>query len=183
MELFTFGVLAFLTLVGAAGVIATRHPVHCAMFLLLCLCSVAGLFVALWAEFLAVVQLLVYAGGVMVLFLFVIMLVDLNRRGFDLEKVRVGHHPTRVQRAIWAVLTLAFAGVLLALLPGAGGVPGHHETVAALQGPDGGAGVLGNTAWIGTLLYVDYLVPFELASVLLLVAIVGAVILARRSEA
>ena len=86
MELLIFGILAVIALAGAAGVVLLRNPVHCAVCLLATFFAVAGMFGVLWAEFLAVVQLLVYTGGIMVLFLFVIMLVDGTLRIHDGQK-------------------------------------------------------------------------------------------------
>lgn len=185
MELLVFGLFGLVALGCGAGVILSKNPIHSAIFLLICLFSVAGLFVTLWAEFLAVVQVMVYAGGVMVLFLFVIMLVDLERRGLDPAVGRLGPHPTRIQRATWSLLTLVLGvALLVALFPTMNlSDPGAAEAAKALQGDfhaDGRA--LGNTEWLGILLYTSYLLPFELASVLLLVAMVGAVVLARRGE-
>lgn len=185
MELLVFGLFGLLALGCGTGVILSKNPVHSAVFLLVCLFSVAGLFVTLWAEFLAVVQVMVYAGGVMVLFLFVIMLVDLERRGLDPAAGRIGPHPTRLQRTGFSLLTLALGAVLLFTLLPAAGIPDPGPAAAsrALQGEfqaDGRA--LGNTEWIGVLLYTSYLLPFELASVLLLVAMIGAVVLARRAD-
>ncbi|MCU0224188.1 MAG: NADH-quinone oxidoreductase subunit J [Acidobacteria bacterium] len=186
MEFVVFAIFAALAVLAAAGVVVARNPVYCAVALLVSLLSVAALFLVLWAEFIAVVQIMVYAGGVMVLFLFVIMLVDLEQRGFDLGAGRIGPRPSAFERGLWAVAALAFGALVLSLmvrsldLP----LPGADRAATMLQGPYAADGRgLGNTEWIGMLLYTDWLVPFELASVLLLVAIIGAVVLARRDQA
>ncbi len=182
MEFVVFAIFGALALAGAIGVVVARNPVHSAIGLLVSLLAVAGLFLVLWAEFIAVVQIMVYAGGVMVLFLFVIMLVDLEQRGFDLGAGRIGPRPAAWERAIWTVATLAFGGLVASLAVRSANLPLPSAARAAtmLQGPYSVEGRgLGNTQWIGTLLYTDWLIPFELASVLLLVAIIGAVVLAR----
>src|SRR6185295_219933 len=105
-----FGLLAAVTVMGAIGVITRKNPVHSALLLIATLMSVAGIYVLLEAEFLAAVQVLVYAGGVMVLFLFVIMLVDLEQRG------KTASEPRKMSRgavALGIVLTLVFLCVLL----------------------------------------------------------------------
>src|SRR5436190_19670259 len=105
-----FGLLAAMTVMGAIGVITRKNPVHSALLLIATLMSVAGIYVLLEAEFLAAVQVLVYAGGVMVLFLFVIMLVDLAQRGQEAAP------PRRISKgavAAGVVLTLLFLCVLL----------------------------------------------------------------------
>lgn len=183
MELFIFAVFALLTLASAAGVILLKNPVHSALCLLVALCGVAALFALLMAEFLAVVQLLVYAGGVMVLFLFVIMLVDLEQRGLDREAGRVAPRPSVPARIAWGVLALITAGGLGWVLSRAAARPAPAPAAldAALRGGFGSDGqVMGNIEQIGQLLFTQYLLPFELASVLLLVAMVGATVLARK---
>ena len=186
MEFVVFAIFAGLAVLGAIGVVVARNPVHSAVALLVSLLSVAGLFLVLWAEFIAVVQIMVYAGGVMVLFLFVIMLVDLEQRGFDLGAGRIGPRPSAFERGLWSVAAVAFGALVVSLmvrsldLP----LPGADRATTMLQGPYAADGRgLGNTEWIGMLLYTDWLIPFELASVLLLVAIIGAVVLARRDQA
>lgn len=183
MEFVVFAIFAVLTVLGALGVVVAKNPVHSAVALLVSLLAVAALFLVLWAEFIAVVQIMVYAGGVMVLFLFVIMLVDLEQRGFDVGAGRIGPRPSAFERGLWSAATAGFGGLVTALLVRSLDLPlpGADRAATMLQGPykaDGRG--LGNTEWIGTLLYTDWLIPFELASVLLLVAIVGAVVLARR---
>jgi NADH-quinone oxidoreductase subunit J len=137
----------------------SRNPVTSAMFLVLTIISMAGLFVLLHAFFLAAVQVLVYAGAVMVLFLFVIMLLDLKeeeRR--KLRKFTVG---------LGAVAVAAIAGILIRAVLGA-------APLAA------GKAVEGNTKPLGLALFTQYLLPFEVLSVLLLVAMVGVILLSKK---
>ena len=164
-----FYCLAGCAVAGAVGVIAFRSPVHAALSLLATFLAVAGLFVLMEAEFLAAVQILVYAGGVMVLFLFVIMLV--NARTIPQE-------PQYMGRLAPAAVGL---GVLLAVLVGAGiwaaahGAPGDASALRQVQGVS-----LGNTEAVGWSLYRDYLLPFEVVSIVLLVAMIGAIVMGRK---
>ncbi len=184
MELLIFGLFAVIALAASLGVIVARNPIHSAIFLLAALFAVAGLFAVLWAEFVAVVQLLVYAGGVMVLFLFVIMLVDLDQRGLAADVGRLARRPSRGQRVVFSVAALALAVSLGAVLfrSGPAATPERAAVEQALRGPFQAGGVLGNIEWVGQVLYTSYLAPFELASVLLLVGMIGATVLARRSD-
>jgi NADH-quinone oxidoreductase subunit J len=164
-----FYLLAALTAIAAVGVITRKNAVHAAILLIAALMGIAGIYVVLEAEFLAAVQVLVYAGGVMVLFLFVIMLVDLEERGRKEKAVR---NVSRVAVASGAVL----AGVLMLVLLSTF----LDERFASAPA---GAGALqaegGNLGAVAMSMFRFYLLPFELASVLLLVAMVGAVVLAR----
>jgi NADH-quinone oxidoreductase subunit J len=168
-----FYTLAMLTVAGGVGVIALRNPVHAAISLLWTFLMVAALFVLRHAEFLAAVQVLVYAGGIMVLFLFVIMLV--NVRGLTPDTVFLS------QLAPLAIVAGVLIGALLAVVVLLGVLaPGSHDATA-LQQVDGQ--VVGNTEAVGMVLYTKYLVPFEVVSVVLLVAMIGAIIFGRRDAA
>jgi len=156
---------------GAAGVIGFRSPVSAALSLLWTFLTVAGLFVLMHAEFLAAVQILVYAGGIMVLFLFVIMLVNVRTL------------PQEPQYLSRLVPVAAGLGGLLAVLVGAG-------LWAAAHGPAAGSAALhqvqglplGNTEAVGWNLYRDYLLPFEVVSIVLLVAMIGAIVMGRKEK-
>jgi NADH-quinone oxidoreductase subunit J len=162
-----FIVAAAIVLAGALGVIIARNPVHSALMLVMTLFGVAVLFVSQEAQFLAAVQVIVYAGAIVVLFLFVIMLV-----GVDKEE-NIQAEPLRGQRPIAAVLGLAvFAQVLW--LGGSSWTSGSP----AVAGPASGAGT--NVEKLARSIFTRYLLPFEATSVLLVVAVVGAVVLARR---
>ena len=169
-EAILFFTVAALTVAAGVGVIALKNPVHAALSLLTTFLMVAVLFVIRHAEFLAAVQVLVYAGGIMVLFLFVIMLV--NVRGVQPESAFL----TR-----WAPLAIVggvLVGALLALLVLLGVLATGSGDAAALQTVDGE--LVGNTEAVGITLYTTYLVPFEIVSVVLLVAMIGAIIFGRR---
>ena len=160
-----FYFFAFLTLTFGFLVVLnpfSRNPVTSAMFLVLTIASLAGLFVLLHAFFLAAVQVLVYAGAVMVLFLFVIMLLDL--RAEEREKVK------SFSLAAGLIAAGAILGIFLfSLLP-------QNSPIDSAQSPQ----LEGSTIELGRLLFTDYLLPFEIVSVLLLVAMVGVVLLSKR---
>jgi len=159
-----FYLFAFLTLLCAFLVVAnpfSRNPVTGAMFLVLTIVFMAGLFVLLHAFFLAAVQVLVYAGAVMVLFLFVIMLLDLKeeeRRKFNRFGVAAG-----------AISVAAIAAIFVQAIL-------SSRSSASLPPPT----LEGATRPLGRMLFTDYLLPFEILSVLLLVAMVGVILLSKK---
>jgi NADH-quinone oxidoreductase subunit J len=159
-----FYVFAALTLGCALMVIAnpfSRNPVTSAMFLVLTIISMAGLFVLLHAFFLAAVQILVYAGAVIVLFLFVIMLLDLKAEA--LRKIK-------------------FYGILAGLVSvGAIFVIFFRSLHATSMDPGGPPSVEGDTAELGKLLFTGYVLPFEVVSILLLVAMIGVILLSKKN--
>ncbi len=164
-----FYALGALAALGAIGVITRKSAVHSAILLIATLMSVAGIYVVLEAEFLAAVQVLVYAGGVMVLFLFVIMLVDLEQRGRPERAVR---RLSKGTLATGAILTGALLVVMLgSFLSQSLGAAAPAAEVFRENG--------GNLGAVAMTMFRYYLLPFELASVLLLVAMVGAIVLAR----
>jgi NADH-quinone oxidoreductase subunit J len=156
-----FYLFSVLTLLCAAWVILSRNPINSAMFLVLSIASMAGLFVLLHAFFLAAVQVLVYAGAVMVLFLFVIMLLDLK------AEVRRKINMFGLVAGVLSVAAIVYvSGIAL------------HQSGADL--PHGPELAEGNTILLGKLLFTNYLLPFEILSVLLLVAMVGVVLLSKK---
>jgi NADH-quinone oxidoreductase subunit J len=169
-EAIAFYTLAAFILGFAVLVITARNTVHSVLFLVVNFLFVAMLYVVLAAEFLAAIQVLVYAGGIVVLYLFVVMLVNLKR------PPEVHSDPRRRTR-----LGLALSGAVLAELAAiiVYGIA-RGEPAAAAVVSNAPAGLLGNTEQVGWLLYTDYLIPFEVASMLLLVAMIGAIILAKR---
>ncbi len=153
-------------LVFSAGMVVTvRNPVHAALFLVLCFFSTAGLWLLLQAEFLAIALVLVYVGAVMVLFLFVVMMLDINiavlRQGFS-RYLPIG--------GLVAVLLI---GVMATV------VGGDYFGLERSPIPES-VGEVSNTRLLGLQLYTDYVFPFEIASVVLLVAIVAAIALTLR---
>jgi NADH-quinone oxidoreductase subunit J len=166
-EAIAFYTLSAFILGFAVMVVSTKDTVHSVLFLVLDFLFVAALYVLLEAPFLAVIQILVYAGGIVVLYLFVVMLVNLKRPP---EAHQDAHRRGK--------LGFALAGVVLAELAvigvyGSRSAPAPVANVAALP-------VTGNTEQVGWLLYTSYLIPFEIASMLLLVAMIGAIVLAKR---
>ncbi len=166
MELVLFIILAIIAIVAAVGVVVSRSAAHSALFLLVNFCALAGLYILLNAQFIAVAQVIVYAGAIVVLFLFVVMLLG--------AEWREGREPRPYQRYVALVLALVLlieVGYILAgdFLTGPQG-PYTQELIARE----------GHVQVIGRLLFTDFLLPFELASVVLLVAIVGAVVLAKK---
>ena len=162
-----FAVAAAIILAGAIGVVVARNPVHSALMLVMTLFGVAVMFVLQQANFLAAVQVIVYAGAIVVLFLFVIMFLGVDREE-DIAK-----EPLRGQRVLAVVLVcLGTAGLLLL-----GQVSRWVTGQAHVAGTDTGAP---NVNLLGKSLYTTYLFPFEATSALLIIAVVGAVVLARR---
>ena len=165
-----FAASALIILAGAIGVVISRNPVHAALFLVMTLFGVAVLFVAQEAHFLAAVQVIVYAGAIVVLFLFVIMLL-----GVDQEE-NVMAEPLRGQRPLALLLGVISLAELFLLSQGTKWVTGAE----AVAGPLSGAG--SNVEKLARAIFTRYLLAFELTSVLLVIAVVGAVVLARRSQ-
>lgn len=167
---FKTGVFYFLSAIlifAALRVITARNPVHAALHLILCFFSAAGVWALLQAEFLAIVLIMVYVGAVMVLFLFVVMMLDIN-----MDKIREG---------FWRYLPLgAVIGALMVLEMGMV-LGSHYFQVADSEIPDWPAHA-SNTKALGELLFTDYVYPFELASVVLLLALVAAVALTYRGR-
>ncbi len=166
-----FYTLAALILGFAVLVITARNTVHSVLFLVANFLCVAVLYVVLQAEFLAVIQVLVYAGGIVVLYLFVVMLVNLKRPP---EAHQDPRRRSRLGLAVSGVLLAQIVAILASSLAKPG--PGAPAPAAAAASVPAG----GNVQQVGWLLYTDYLVPFEVASMLLLVAMIGAIILAKR---
>jgi NADH-quinone oxidoreductase subunit J len=168
MEWLVFAPLAAMALVTAALVIILRNPVYCALSLVGTFFALSGIYLLLQAQFVAVVQVIVYAGAIMVLFLFVVMLLDL------------GHElPVWLQRD--RLRLLIGAGVVVLLLLELV-IPVGSWTARAPHGPQTPelVGAVGNTQLVGRLLFTEFLVPFEITSIILLIAIIGAMVLARR---
>jgi NADH-quinone oxidoreductase subunit J len=159
-----FFVFAFLALVGAIGLVTNRSPINTVLLVVLNFFAIGGLYLTLAAEFLAVVQIIVYAGAIMVLFLFVVMLLNLNKE--DMERVKLDK-----RRGLAFILGLGFLAMLLYAL---------MEGVSARPLPELQPYAYGKVEPIGRLLMTDYLFPFEMISVILLSALMGAVVIAKK---
>ena len=168
-----FYCLAVLTVAGGVGVVIFKSPVHAALSLLFTFVMVGALFLLQHAELLAAVQVLVYGGGIMVLFLFVIMLVNVKSM-VPGQAFLSGIAPLAVVGGVLLGVLIAFGLVFGVLASG-------HGDGTALRSVDGAE--VGNTEAIGAILYTKYLVPFEVVSVVLLVAMIGAIVFGRRSAA
>jgi NADH-quinone oxidoreductase subunit J len=162
-----FYTLAAFILGFAVLVVSTKDTVHSVLFLVLDFLFVAALYVLLSAPFLAVIQVLVYAGGIVVLYLFVVMLVNLKRPP---EAHQDPHRRTLLGlgMSVAVMLELVVIAVYQTVRPVTAAVPASTIPVT------------GNTEQVGWLLYTSYLIPFEIASMLLLVAMIGAIVLAKR---
>ena len=180
-EAVLFYALAFMTLIMAVFVVTARLAVHSALFLISALVNVALLFILLRAEFVAGVQILVYVGGVMVLFLFVIMLVQTRAE----EEARVKLYTGQTWPAVIIALLLAVS-FYFAMSPAQQAFqadPAQTQAVESGEASASGSGFISkDTQNVGEALYRQAALPFEIASLLLLVAIVGAVLLARGTK-
>ncbi len=156
-----FWLLAIVTLFSALMVITSKHPVYSVLWLIITFFTISGHYILLNAQFLAVVNIIVYAGAIMVLFLFVLMLMNLTK-------------DTEPQKSKWLKIAGALAGGSLLLV-----------LVAALKSTDQqmtelGTGNIGLIQNLGRVLFTDYVVPFEISSILFLSAMVGAVVIGKR---
>jgi NADH-quinone oxidoreductase subunit J len=165
LDLAVFYLFATLAVASAIMVVASRNAVHSAIFLVASLLSTAGIFLSLHAEFLFIVQVILYAGGIMVLFVFVIMLVNLD----------VALHEGQFNRH-WLVASL------LALVLGAEILGALMVSRQGLQSvvPAPASALEPNTELVASALFRTYMLPFELASILLLVAMIGAVVMSKK---
>ena len=200
MAIAVFAVCAAIVLAGAVGVIVTRHPVHAALSLVATLFGIAVLFLTLDAQFLAAVQVIVYAGAIVVLFLFVIMLLGVDRAENLRTEPLGGQRPMALGLGV-AMLVLA---LLFAIAAGSGGLGGDDKVAtgvpaavapefdscyatpkvraqsAPLVAPCDGPERISNIRQVAIWVFTDYVWAFELTGLLLTVAVVGAVALARR---
>ena len=168
-EAIAFYFIAAFILGFAVLVVSTKDTVHSVLFLVLDFLFVAALYVMLDAAFLAAIQILVYAGGIVVLYLFVVMLVNLKR------PPEAHQDPSRRSK-----LGFGLAAAVLVEI-GAIAASGYvRPTPASLTAAAQRMPVTGNTEQVGWMLYTSYLIPFEIASMLLLVAMIGAIVLAKR---
>jgi len=159
---FLFYIVATVTVLAALNMVLQRTPVYSALSLIVVLCSLAGVYLLLGAEFMAVIQVIIYAGAIMVLFVFVIMLLNAGHE--------IPSHRSRMAKWLGAPLIGAFVIELLITI----GDQFPSNSVAAPPRIDGGP------AAIGHLLFQNYVLPFEVTSILILVAVLGAMVLAKK---
>jgi len=163
-QLGIFCVLAALSVLGALSLIFQKHPIHSALSLIVVMVSLAGLYLLMGAEFVAAVQIIVYSGAIMVLFIFVIMLLNAG--------VEERTNFSKLAGIAGIPLTVALAGFLSAAIARSG-----ETGQAAAQ-----TGAVASTRSISTMLFKEFVYPFELTSFLILVAILGAIVLAAHRE-
>ncbi len=167
-DLLTFIICAAMVLVGGLGVVTSRNPVHAALFLVLTLFGVAVLFIEQQADFLAAVQVIVYAGAIVVLFLFVIMFLGVDR------SENIEEEPLKLQRPLALLLVAVVVVGVLVLVSHAHWATGAHAATGSTSGKGS------DVSKIGKSLFTTYLFAFEITAGLLVIAVVGAVVLARR---
>lgn len=168
MDLLVFYLFAGLAVLAALGVVTLRNPVHSALSLAVVFISLAAMYILLDAPFIAAAQVMVYAGAILILFLFVIMLLS--------PETERGMGALASQRWLAGLFGAALAAELVvvlgrSVLPGAAGVY-TPERIAQM----------GDTQAIGAMLFTDFLLPFEIVSLLLLVAVVGVIVLAKKTK-
>jgi NADH-quinone oxidoreductase subunit J len=162
---YTFAILSLLTIFGALGTIMSKNPVHSVIYLIVTFFSLSAHYILLNAQFLAAVNIIVYAGAIMVLFLFVIMFLNMKEEIDEMQKDKI----------IYTAIATAFVlGVLLITFL-------KSSKLEPIQ-PMGFKSQTGMIEVLGNSLYKDYLLPFELVSILFLVAMVGAVMLGKREK-
>ncbi len=176
LQTILFFLFAVIALGAAIMMILHRNPIYSAIFLIVTFFALAGFYVLLNAPFVASVHIIVYAGAIMVLFLFVIMLLNLKH---DPARER-GKIARRTFAAFVVLILLAEIGVLIGGSIFTANTATNQPVVGLVNGASDATTLVGSTAGIGKQLFTTYLLPFEIASVLLLVGIVGAVILAKR---
>ena len=172
VELAVFVLTAAIILSGAIGVIVARNPVHSALMLVMTLFGIAVLFIQQDAQFLAAVQVIVYAGAIVVLFLFVIMLLGVDQA----EDLRT--EPLGGQRPFAAVVVVGLVGLLIAAVVAHSGAIGSQSLNGALKNGTADS----NIEVLARALFTDGVFAFELTSVLLVIAVVGAVVLSRKPK-
>ncbi|MFO7297272.1 MAG: NADH-quinone oxidoreductase subunit J [Pseudomonadota bacterium] len=172
LSAFFFYIFAILSVLAGAMVIIARNPVHAVLFLILAFFNAAGLFVLLGAEFLAMVLVIVYVGAVAVLFLFVVMMLDV-----DFAELRAGF----IRNAPLAALIGGIVLVELVMVVGFAYIQPDVSGVAAAPFPTAGSGIT-NTEALGRLIYTRYVLFFQGAGLILLVAMIGAIVLTLRHK-
>lgn len=166
MEQIFFYIFAIIAVISAIAVISSRNAVHSALYLIVCFLQVAAIFILLRSPFLAVVQVFIYVGAVMVLFLFAVMVLDIGK-----EKFGDHMHSQTIPAVIIVVSLLGFAGYLIN--SGKITVPLGQYTEKVLEK---------NTEVIGKALFTQYIFPFEVVSLLLLIALIGAIVLVMKER-
>jgi len=166
MEIAIFLCFAVVAIASAANILIQRHPIYSALSLIVTFIALAGIYIQMHAEFIAVMQIVVYTGAIMVLFIFVIMLLNVGAE----ERVPDKIHVVKYFGLPLVVLLIVEAGLMVARSFSNEGIAVESASI----------NLSGNTQLIGRVLYTQYALPFEVTSVLLLVAIVGAIVMAKK---
>ncbi len=169
LQILTFHALAGLITLCSVMVVASRNPVTSAVFLVVDLFCIAGLYAQLDAHFIAAIQVLIYAGAILVLFVFVIMLLNL-------EVTRASWKVSAPEMGVLFVTLIGFVAIAVMMALGEPGGQAGNMTPEAIQAAGG------NTYVLGMLLFTKYLWPFELASILILLAIVASIVIAKKDK-
>lgn len=164
MTVYFFILFAVLAIASALGVVFNRNTVNSALFLVLNLISLAGIYLLLQSQFLAIIQILVYAGAIMVLFLFVIMLLNLDREETLFTKVRLRYAVAFLLGAV------VFAQIIYAIFSFTSTLPAVSAQMSQV----------GTVEAVGNVLFTKYMLPFEVTAILLTAAVVGALLIAQR---
>ncbi len=174
LQVLVFLISALIVLSGALGVVLAKHPVHSALFLIQTLFGVAVLFLVVEAHFLAAIQVIVYAGAIVILFLFVIMLLGVDRS----EDLSI--EPIVGQRMIAYVSGAAILGLLLAVIYSVDDLTGGTSLTGAIDRTDADGERVPDVNQLAEVIFTDHVFTFEVTGLLLTVAVVGAVVMARR---
>ncbi|CAG0937816.1 NADH-quinone oxidoreductase subunit J [Candidatus Brocadiaceae bacterium] len=167
MEVYLFYIVATITVVSGVYLIFEKNPVFGALYLIQTMVSIAVLYILLEAQFVAAVQIIVYAGAIMVLFLFVIMLLNLDIK----EEAKNALPFQRIPAILMGIALFTVIGIVIKSKL----MQGKHDQYTTAY-----VNSMGNTKLIGNLLFTEYLLPFEITSILLFVAAIGAIMLAKR---
>ena len=168
LELLIFYAFAAVAVAASAMVVGLRSPIYSVMLLILSFAALAGLYILLNAPFVAVIQIIIYAGAILVLFLFVVMLLNVSKEIAEVRKRQV-RGPRRLGVALSAVFAVELVWAVW-----------HAATAKDAVGATASAQAVESVRTIGQVLYTDYAFPFEVTSLLIIVAMVGAVVLAKR---
>jgi len=167
LEQIAFLLLALFAIVGGLVTVTHRHPIYCALGLILCFLSISGFYVMLGAPFLAAVQIIIYAGSIMTLFIFVIMLMDLTKEDLKLP-------PSKFSTVVASFLGFVLLLEMIFIVSG-GFLTGNTGSWTPEK-----IEAIGHTRVLGQVLLTEYLYPFEIISFVLVVALVGAIILGKK---
>jgi len=173
-ELLLFYAFGAIAAAASLLVVLQRNPMHSVLLLIVSFCALAGLYIGLEAPFAAVVQIIIYAGAIMVLFLFVVMLLNAHRE----DEVDVGARPVRGPLRAGAVLAVVLVAELAWALVRAAGTRGG----ALFAGAGADPAALQSVRTLGNVLFTEYSLAFEVTSILIIVAMIGAVVLAKRES-